>query len=124
AMRPRYARQLMGIRGEQLVRELNGEACFGLELEHRLQKSIARTRTFGEDTNDPGVLEAAIANFAAQAAFRLRREGLLTRRAGLFVTTSRHKPGYRVWNREIQLPVPTADSGELIKRLTSAFKEL
>ncbi|MDB5164004.1 MAG: Y-family polymerase [Candidatus Saccharibacteria bacterium] len=123
-MRPQHARQLMGIRGEQLVRELAGEGCFGLELEHKLQKSIARTRTFGEDTNDPAVLQAAIANFAVQAAFRLRREGLLTRRASLFITTSRHKPGYKQWHRELRFDVPTADSGLLISKLVEALQGL
>lgn len=123
-IRPQRAQQLMGIRGRQLVAELNGLPCFGLELEHKLRKSIARTRTFGEDTNSLHALESAIASFATQAAFRLRRSGQLTRRASLFATTSRHKPGYRTWSREVVYQTPTADTGRLIADLTTLLGEM
>ncbi len=57
------------------------------------RKSIARTRTFGQDTNSMYALEAAIASFATQAAAKLRASGQLTRQAALFITTNKHKPG-------------------------------
>jgi DNA polymerase V len=120
----RRARQLMSIRGEQMVRELNGETCFGFVKLEAKAKSIARTRTFGEDTNQFHVLEAAIANFATQAAFRLRASGQLTRRAGLFMMTNRHKPGFHSWSQSLVFDVPTADSGELIKNLVDLAAEL
>jgi DNA polymerase V len=116
-LRPQRAQQLMGIKGRQLVAELNGVSCYPLGLEDRLPKSIARTRTFGEDTNDSHVVEAALASFAAQAAFRLRRSGQLTRRAALFATTNKHKPGYRRWSREIVYQTPTADTSRIIADL-------
>lgn len=119
------ARQLFGsIRGEQLVRELNGQCCLPLEREGRLQKSIARTRTFGAETADPEVLEAAIASFTARAAFRLRREGQLARKAGLFITTNKHKPGYQVWSREIRLDMPSADTGLITGKLIEVMGRL
>lgn len=123
-LRPRRAQQLMGIHGRKMVAELNGISCIPLGLEHQTRKSIARTRTFGEDTNDLNVLESAIATFAATAAFRLRRDRQLTRRAGLFIMTNKHKPGYRSWNQEIRLETPTADSGKLISELIRALGEL
>jgi len=122
---PKLGRQLLGgIRGEQLVRELNGTSCLPLLAETRVSKSIARTRTFGEDTNQAHVLEAAIATFTAQAAYRLRCSGQLTRRASLFLTTNRHKPNYRRFYQEIRLNQPTADTGQLISLLISALGQL
>jgi DNA polymerase V len=116
---PKLARQLIGsIHGEQMVRELNGESCYPLYREGAMQKSIARTRTFGEDTDDIGALEAAIATFVTKAAHRLRKDRLLTHRAGLFLCTNKHKPGYKTWSREIKLDMPTADTGLLINKLT------
>lgn len=115
------ARQFMGVRGEQLVRELNGQSCFGLEMEHKIRKSIARTRTFGEDTGNAQVIEAAIASFTAQAAYKLRVEGQLARRAALFLATNQHKPGYRKWGREVMFPLPTADTGQLISALVETL---
>lgn len=122
---PRLARQLLGgVRGEQLVRELQSMSCFDLELEGRVAKSISRTRTFGEDTQQLHVLESALASFATQAAYRLRRSHQLTRRAAIFLTTSRHKSNYRRWSREVKLPMPTADTGKLISETIRMLGEL
>lgn len=116
-LRPQHAQQLMGIQGRQLVSELNGVSCHGLTPEHDPAKSILRSRTFGEDTNELYVLEAAVATLGAQATFKLRREGLLARRIGVFTNTNRHKPGYRQWVQEVRLDTPTNDSGGVIRLL-------
>ncbi len=120
-LRPQLAQQLMGIHGRQLSSELQGIACHPLEPKGKIAQSIMRSRTFGEDTNQAYVLEAAIATLATQAAFRLRGHNLMTRRIGLFTMTNKHKPGYRRWTREITLSVPTQDSGIII---TALIKEL
>lgn len=121
---PRRAQQLMGILGRQLITELNGTSCHLLELEGKLAKSIARTRTFGEDTSDAYAVEAALSTFTSQATYRLRASGQLTRRAGLFLTTSRHKPGYRSWSKEISFDVPTADAGFIAQTINDEFGKL
>ena len=121
---PQRAQQLMGIHGRQMVAELNGVSCYPLAREGKPQKSISRTRTFGEDTSEANVIESALANFTTQACYRLRREGQLTRRAGLFLTTSRFKPGYRSWSREVQFSTPTADPGLILHTLVEQFSQL
>lgn len=123
-LRPQRAQQLMGILGRQLVAELNGIACHPLDIIGKRRKSIARTRTFGEDTNDLGSIQAAIASFATQAAFRLRVSGQVTRCAAIFLTSNKHKPGYQRWSREIKYCVPTADTGHLIATLLHQLGEL
>lgn len=122
-LRPQRAQQLMGIHGRQLVAELNGLSCYPLEREERAQKSIARTRTFGEDTSELGSLEAALASFTTKAAFRLRADRQLAKRAGVFASTNKHKPGYRTWQREVCFPVATADTGKLIGSVIDLFRE-
>jgi DNA polymerase V len=123
-MLPSFAKQLMGVRGAQLVTELNGISCFPLELEGSLPKSIACTRTFGQDTDKAGVVEAALVSFTAQAAYKLRVSGQLARRAAFFLTTDRHKQQYRSWSREIIFEVPTADSGLIASSLVELFREV
>lgn len=118
-MRLQHAKQLMSIRGRQTVTELSGIACLGLTPEHAPAKSILRSRTFGADTNQQHVLEAAIATLGTRAAFSLRRENVLARRIGLFTNTNRNKPGYRRWVRELTLNTPTNDSGKIISSLVS-----
>lgn len=123
-IRPQYAQDLMGIHGRQLVSELNGISCQPLELEDKVAKSILRSRTFGEDTNESHVLEAAIASLVTSGAFRLRQAHLLARKIGVFMNTNRHKPGYRKWEHELTLATPSNDTGEIIQRLVEQLKEL
>ncbi len=119
------AQMWMGIHGRQMVRELNGKACLPLMREGKPAKSIANTRTFGQDTNQLHTLEAAVAAFAAKTTQKLRVSKQLTRRAGLFIATNRHKPGYRLVSREIILPYPSADTGIitelLVQKLVQVF---
>lgn len=122
---PKLARQLLGsIHGEQLVRELNGMSCLVFTVEDTKSKSIARTRTFGEDTNQLHVLEAAIATFTTQASYRLRQSSQLARQASLFLTTNKHKPNYRQFYREVVLSMPSSDSGLLISLLVEALGQI
>lgn len=121
---PRRAQQLMGIRGRQVVAELNGTSCFPLEREHKPRQTIARTRTFGQDTNSVAELESAIATFSVRASFRLREDRQLAQHAGLFLTTNRKKPNYQVWQRDIQLTQPTADPGAIISQLVGVLTDM
>ncbi|MCA9330852.1 Y-family DNA polymerase [Candidatus Saccharibacteria bacterium] len=123
-MTPRRAQQLMGIRGRQVVSELNEISCFPLERKHKPRQTIARTRTFGHDTNSLSDLEAAIATFCVRASFRLRENQQLARHAGLFLTTNRKKPNYQSWQQELRLQQPTADPGSIITQLVRALSDL
>ncbi len=123
-IRPQRAQQLMGIHGRKMVAELNGISCTPLELEGKVRQSISRTRTFGHDTSNAHAIEAALANFTSQASFQLRASGQLTRRVGIFLTSNKHKPGYRRWSQEFTFSVPTADSGQIAKAVMELFASL
>ncbi|HUC86862.1 MAG TPA: Y-family DNA polymerase [Candidatus Saccharimonadales bacterium] len=114
---PKRAQQLMGVHGRQLVAELNGTSCMPLEAAGRPHQSLSRTRMFGADTSELGVLEAALATLGTTACVRLRSEGLLVRRAGFFLTTNKHLAGYRRWYTEVTLSTPSADTGHIIAEL-------
>lgn len=122
--KPAQMAQIMGVRGRQIVAELNGQSCFELDGLHANPKSILRSRTFGEDTNQAHVLESAIATLSAQASFRLRQDKLLARRVGLFTGSNRHKPGYASWTREIRLDMPTNDTGRIISLLSKELRAI
>lgn len=124
ALAPRYAAQLMGVHGRQLVAELNGQVCYPLEAFGRTRQTIMSGRMFGEDTNQYMVVEAAIASLTAKAAFGLRREGLLARTAALSLSTNHHKPGF-AWQQEaIKLTTPSADTGHLTAQLVALAAKL
>lgn len=119
-MPPRFAGQLMGVHGRQMVAELNGTCCYPLESFGKVRQSVMHGRMFGEDTNQFAVVEAAIANLAGRAAARLRTEHLLARGAVLYLSTNRHKPGYQRTSQAIRLEVPTADTGHITSQLVAA----
>jgi DNA polymerase V len=123
-LRPARARQLLGVHGEQMVLELNGTSCIPLERLGKPHQTISRGRTFGEDTNQAHVIEAALASFATQAAYRLRGSHQLARRAAIFLNSSRHKPNYRTWSSEVLFNMPTADTGQLIAAVVGAFNKI
>lgn len=117
--RPSLVKQIVGsIHGPQLVMELSGQSCIPLEREARAQQTIMRGRTLGHDTESEADLEAALASMTARAAFRLREQRQVTRRIGYTLETSRHKPGYQRIHRELKLPAPTNDTGEILARLS------
>ncbi len=119
-MRPRRAQQLMGVHGRQLVAELNGQACQPLEAFGRVRQTVMNGRTFGEDTHDFLVIEAAIASLGARAAATLRRDHLLARSAVVHLNTNRYKPGYQRISQFIRFEVPTADTGTITSQLVQA----
>jgi DNA polymerase V len=125
-MRPQRAQQLLGIHGRQMIAELNGECCHPLQQLGKVRQTVMHGRMFGEDTSNFAVVESAIASLTAKAAFRLRREGLLTRRAALYLDTNRHKPGYARQVAELYFDTPTADTGyltsQLVAQLTGLFR--
>lgn len=116
-MRPQFAQQLMGVRGRQLVAELNGTACYPLEMFGKIRQTIMHGRQFGQDTRDLAVLQSAIASLAARAAHGLRRDKLLARQAMLNLSTNRHKPGYQILRPNLKFATPTADTGYITSRL-------
>lgn len=118
---PRFAQQLMGIRGRQVAAELSGTSCFPLEQEHKPRQTIMRTRTFGRDTNSLHELESALATFVTRATYRLRQDSLLASQAGLFLTTNRNKPNYQAWQQPIQLRQPTADPGAVLTQIVDVL---
>src|SRR5258706_12183080 len=112
----------MGLPGLQMVHELNGLACHGLTPLHKPNQTIMRSRTSGEDTSDLAATSAAIANMAGRAAYDARQQGLLPQRAVLFVSTSKHKPGYASWYEEVKFVMPTYDSGHIISAVLERFQ--
>jgi DNA polymerase V len=124
-LHPTQGRKLFGsVNGERLVRELQGQSCLPLERIHKEQKMISATRTFGRDTSEAHVVEAALASFVARAASRLRSQNSLTNRLNVFLASDRHKPEYRKWSREVRLTQPTADTGYLTALANQLFSEM
>lgn len=119
------ARSYFGsVQGTRLCAELQGMSCWPLELIGKDQKMISATRTFGEDSGEIHVIEAALASFVARATTRLRRQNLTASKLSIFLTSNRHKPGYKSWYKEFRLLEPTMDTGLLTALANQLFLQI
>lgn len=119
---PKRAAQMMGVHGRQMVYELNGVSCLPLEREHKVRQSIMHGRTFGQDTTNPAVIASALANLTARATRRLRKDGLLARKACVSLSSNRLKPGYMQRDMNFQFDTPTADTGLITSRFMAELE--
>ncbi len=121
---PRVVRREFSITQEVLVRELNGEACYGEDSPDR--KNIQVSRSFGTMLTELADLEKAIATFAARGAQRLRRLDLAASAVSVALRTNPFRPelpqycpcGVAGFRR------PTADTVEILKGVLSAFRSI
>ena len=106
-------RKLMGIAGEETWRELNGESVLGLTIPTP-RKSIQSTRSFNRPLLTTRELHAALADFCAQVAEKLRKEHACARTVGIFFATDRFNPNVPFIQRTAthSFDVATADPRE------------
>jgi DNA polymerase V len=113
--------------GLALKHELLGIPCFELSTEIEKKKQILCSRSFGSRVSTKHELLEALANHTSHAAEKLRAQGSLCKKLGVFFRTSpfANTPQYYVW-REAKLEVATADTFKLIEHVwelaSSAYK--
>lgn len=116
----------MTIQGVRTWRELQGFACIDLEEVAPAKQSIATTRSFGKMVDRLSELEEAVATFVESCAGKARKEGVVARRLQVFIHTNMFRKDLPTYarNRIIQLPVPTADTLELVRYAKQALASI
>lgn len=109
-----------GVVGVRLVKELRGEEALQLEDALVTKKMIATTRMFGSALSDLGSIKEAVAAYAARAAEKLRRQHSAAAVVSVFLVAKEkiEAPVFRhglTANTYRILPYPTALTPELIK---------
>lgn len=107
-------RQMFNVNIERTARELTGQVCFGLEESPEPKQNIASTRMFGKRVYELLELRQAVATYAAKAAVKLRKEGMLTSCLQVFIQTSRFDDVPYSNATIVGLESPTDDTRELI----------
>ncbi len=111
------------IRGLKTIKELRGESCIPLDQTDDPQQSISATRMFGSSLRALNEIEAAIANFATRTAAKLRRNHELTWEVSVYL--KRNIPsGHSYIYHKVKLPIPTSDTGEIIKAALAAMQQV
>lgn len=121
-MDTRLVRKLMGVVVERTVRELRGEACFGLDTNPPSRKQIIVSRSFGQRTTDLEDVRQAICSFICQAAEKLRRDRSFAGAVTVFIQNSRHSQAEPYFSAVALEPLPvTQDSRDLIQAAQTAL---
>lgn len=115
-------RKVLGIGGLKLAWELRAVACLPLEETPPSRKSVTVSRSFGAAVMSVEPLRAAVANFAAAAAERLRRHGLAA--GELRVYTSWRAEGLEDSAWAALKIAPTNDGAALVKAAVGLLEGL
>jgi DNA polymerase V len=83
-------KNLGGVVGVRLLRELRGEPCIDMKDPLETKKMIATTRMFGHNVTNVGDIKEAVATYTARAAEKLRRQASVARCIQVFVV-SKHE---------------------------------
>ncbi|NIM35090.1 MAG: DUF4113 domain-containing protein [Hydrotalea flava] len=114
-------KQLGGVVGARLLKELNGEPAIGLGDELVTKKMIATTRMFGVPVTALQQVKEAVATYIARAAEKLRRQKSVASVITVFmVYKAEQLPGAHFRHgssvsASVVLPNATANTNELIK---------
>lgn len=120
---PAWVRNQLSVTGARIQRELQGEACIGIDTMPAPRKNICVSRSFGRPLTSAADVRAATAHFAHRCACKLRRQGS----AACFVTvtlrTSLFKPQTPQYaaSQTVSLSMPVNDSLLLIKKAEEAL---
>lgn len=122
-------KNLGGVVGVRLIKELNGEPCKEMKNPLETKKMIATTRMFGIPIHDLPPLKEAIATYTTRAAEKLRRQNCAAGFINVFVVTNEKKDGQYEYNPQtsgthISLPAPSSCTNELIKYAVPLMEKL
>lgn len=113
-------KNLGGVIGIRLLKELQGDPCNEMEKELTVKKMIATTRMFGRTVNNILDIKEAIATYTSKAAEKLRRQRSAASTISIFVVAKQegHQVDFRhgaTRTSYVTLPLATSRTNELIK---------
>jgi DNA polymerase V len=112
---PAALRRRFGVVLERTVRELQGWSCLSVEDVPPAKKEIACTRAFGRPVRALPALEEAVSEYAARAAFKLRRQASRAGQVLVFIHTNPFRRAEKQYARSTTVPLrrPSADTAAL-----------
>jgi len=122
-------KNLGGIVGVRLIRELNGHPCIDIQDPLENKKMIASTRMFGKPVFQLQELTEAVASYTSRAAEKLRRQWCTASFMNVFLVSNDHPFHQYQYNPETihafyRLPVATSHTNELIRRAVPLVAQL
>ena len=123
------SRQLGGVVGARLFRELKGQPSIEMRDPLEVKKMIATTRMFGDPVTDIESIKEAVATYTSRAAEKLRRQHSAAGYVSVFIVPK--DENYHVGfgrgaavSSYTHLPAPTSITNELIKPAVRLVEQL
>lgn len=109
-------RKHLSVVGERIVRELRGQSCIDLE-DIQPRKNIMSSKSFGNLLMDKKPMEEALANYAARACEKLRKQNSRAQAVYVFVRTNGFRETDKQYNNGLTctLTIPTSDTRIIIE---------
>jgi DNA polymerase V len=110
---------------QRLILELRGYPCLGFE-DIQPKKQIISSRSFGERVVEIEILLQSVAMHTSRAAQKLRSQGSLCSAIQVSIRTGRHNPDEEYYSQSalVKLPVPTADTRNLIRAAQEGVRRI
>jgi DNA polymerase V len=123
------SRQLGGVVGARLIKELKGQPCIEMRNPLEVKKMIATTRMFGDPVADIQSIKEAVATYTSRAAEKLRRQHSAAGFISVFIVPKEqdHHVGFHrgaTVSHYTRLAAPTSITNELIKPAVELVERL
>ncbi|WP_261841044.1 translesion error-prone DNA polymerase V subunit UmuC [Aliamphritea ceti] len=124
-----WIRKEFSVTLERTVRELQGQSCFDLEDQPPPRQQILCSRSFAKRITEYSPMHAAICQYTARAAEKLREQDATARLISIFIRTSPHSHNSEYYSPSAshRLSVPSNDTRILvaaaIKLLNNIWQE-
>lgn len=121
-----WVRKNMTVTGERTYKELLGQPCIDMETVSPDRKSICTSRSFGEIISNYEDLAEAVANYASSCAYKLRQQKSVAISLMVFIHTNHFRSDLPQYAKNIimNLPVPTSDTGEIVRYAEIGLKKI
>tara|TARA_B100000315_G_scaffold115786_1_gene106228 strand:- start:6758 stop:8038 length:1281 start_codon:yes stop_codon:yes gene_type:complete len=110
--------------GSRTAMELKGISCISLEIHQEKRKNCCVSRSFGTKVTKPEDLKESITTHCLNAAEKIRIDNQIAKKVTVFIRTSpfQKNKNYYANTKDIDLPIATNDSIELVKQSLNALK--
>ena len=112
--------------GSRTAMELQGIPCTSLEIYQEKRKNCCVSRSFGRKVTKLEELDEAITTHCLNAAEKIRADNQTTKRITVFIRTSPFQKDKKYYanSKDIDLPIKTNDSIELVKQALAALRSI
>lgn len=119
-------RKLFSVVVEKTIRELRGEACYGLDDGPEPKQMITCSRSFSERVTALEPLREAVATYASRAAEKLRSQGDYCQQLQVFIRTGVFNPNERQYARTASVPltIPSSDTRDLVQAALAGLEQI